>query len=88
MKLSLSLYDFDPEKSPLDVVLLWLLLYVVGLPTGNGLQPLHQGPHEVHHVLPPLKSCSKIDFKESLLILIFRPYNFSSFHQILSKLFH
>ncbi len=48
------LYDFSPEKDPLDVLLLRLVLYVVALPTGDGLQPPHQGLHEVHQVLPPL----------------------------------
>jgi hypothetical protein len=41
---------------------LWLVSYVVTLPVGDGLQPSHQGLHEVHHVLTPLKSGSESDF--------------------------
>jgi hypothetical protein len=48
----------------LDVLSLWLVLYVVALPIGDGLQHPHQGPHEVLQVLPLLKSYSKSDFKE------------------------
>jgi hypothetical protein len=54
--------QFWPEKGPLDVRLLWLALYMVALPTGDGLRPPHQGLHEVHQVLAPLKSCLKSDF--------------------------
>jgi hypothetical protein len=46
-KLSLYLCDFGPEKGPLDVLSLWLVLYVVALPIGDGLQHPHQGLHEV-----------------------------------------
>jgi hypothetical protein len=36
---------------------------VVALPIADGLQHPHQGIHEVLQVLPPLKSCSKSDFR-------------------------
>jgi hypothetical protein len=39
---------------------------VVALPIGDDLQPPHQEPHEVHEVVPPLKSCSKSDFINKL----------------------
>jgi hypothetical protein len=37
---------------------------VVSLLIGDGLQHPHQGLHEVLQVFPPLKSCSKSDFRE------------------------
>ncbi len=51
---------------PLDVQVLlhWLVLYVVALPINDGLQPPHQRLNEVQQVLPPLKSCSKSDFMD------------------------
>jgi hypothetical protein len=67
VKLSLYLFNFGPEKGPLDVctvLTLWLVLYVVALPIGDGLQHSHQGLHEVLQLLPPLKSCSKSDFRK------------------------
>jgi hypothetical protein len=53
-------YDFVPEKDPSDVLLLWLVLYVVALPISDGLPPPQQGRHEAHQVLPPLDlTCSR-----------------------------
>jgi hypothetical protein len=59
---------------------------VFALPIGDGLQHSHQGLHEVLQLLPPLKSCSKVILEKSLQIIIFRPYIFASFHQVLPKL--
>jgi hypothetical protein len=50
---------------------------VVAYPIGDGLQSPQQGLHDVHEVSHPLKSFSKRDFKEQLLIL--RPCNFCIF---------
>ncbi len=57
--------NLSPEKGPLIVLLLWLDFYVAVLANGDDLQPPYQGFHEVHQVLPPLKSCSKSDFKDN-----------------------
>ncbi len=65
----LYLYDFGPEKDPLDVLLFWLVLFVVAFPIGDGLQPPQQGLHEVHQVFPPLKSRSKRDVALVCLII-------------------
>jgi hypothetical protein len=67
VKLSLSSCNFGPEKGPLDVLSLWLVLYVIALPTGDGLQHPHQGLHEVLQVLPPIKSWSKSDYREKFV---------------------
>ncbi len=64
VKLSLYLCNFGPVKGPLDVLLLWLVLYVVALPIGDGLQHPHQALHEVLQVHPPRESCSESDFRE------------------------
>jgi hypothetical protein len=53
------------KPDPLDVLLLWIVLYVVVLPIGGPQHP-QQGPHEVHQVVFPLKSCSKRDFTDKL----------------------
>jgi hypothetical protein len=59
---------------------------VAALPIGDGQQHPHQGLHEVLQVLLPLKSCTKSDFREKFAKLIFKPYIFASFHQVISKL--
>jgi hypothetical protein len=63
--------QFWPGKGQLDVLSLWLVLYVVALPIGNGLQHPHQGLHEVLQVILPLESYSKSDFREKLEITYF-----------------
>ncbi len=62
--LSLYWWDLALKKDPLDVLPLWLVLYVVALPIGDDLQRPRQGIHEVFQVLPPLKSCSKNDLRK------------------------
>jgi hypothetical protein len=63
----------------------FLVLSLVANPISDGLQPPHQGLHEVYQVLPPLKSCTKGDFVDKFAVLIPRPYNFASFHQVFIK---
>jgi hypothetical protein len=63
--------QFWPGKGQLDVLSLWLVLYVVALPIGNGLQHPYQGLHEVLQVILPLETYSKSDFREKLEITYF-----------------
>jgi hypothetical protein len=86
VKLSHCLCNFGPEKAPLDVPILWQVLYVVALPIGDGLQHPYQGLHKVLQLLPPLNLVQKVILEKSLQIHIFRPYIFASFHQVLPKL--
>ncbi len=69
MKLFLYLFNFGPKKGPVGVQLLLLIIYVVAHPIGHGLQPSRQGLHEVHQAPHPLKSCSKHDFTNLLVII-------------------
>jgi hypothetical protein len=85
IKLFIYLYNFDPEKSPLDVVLLLLLLNVVSLHIGDGLQPSRQGLYKVHQVPPPLRSCPKSYFIDKVADTYLRPQNFALFAKFFER---
>ncbi len=78
-KLSLYLCNFGTEKGLLDVLPLWLVLYLVALFIGDGLQHPHQGLYEVLQVLLPLISCSKSDFREKFANMDFQALHFCIF---------